>query len=363
MDQSLNGYGVFYDLCLSEKARCRNVSHLSPGCKKYDCILWFCKENRLPETETLDWFEDWLQEHPGKTLAFIGRTYEADLSFWNEVRSSATESSQSTRVRKKIREAETRFQGNFRSKRFSFSPDESETSDDSWFQLTDFDSVFRTETLQGEEKFHSGIAPERLEIVMYGGIEPQGDDWNVLLRANGRCEESNPEENGPETEESEERAPEEKRSEILIAEKKIGNSRLLLVPNGSFLFNYPLINHENRKLAFRFLKELDVEKKRVLFLNAGARVPTRSATARPGNSALLLLQIWPLALIFWQLIFLGIIICFWKWPMFGKVRELPSQSTADFSTHIAAYAQLLNHPGNVHYAKEQIRQFQDSEKS
>lgn len=348
-DSSINGNTVFYDLCRSHNARCRRARAVSPMMKKYDCIIWFCSDNHLPDDDAVQWFENWLKEKPGRTLVFVGRSYEADVLYWEKVVPLAPEEgNQKGRAKLALADARRRLARVFGPPE---RPDQLDSftfqGDDSWFDLKKFDSPLTVTQFEGEERFFSDVDTENMELVLYGGLIPQRDE-NTRILLSGRGYYALDREKSYLSEE-----------ETLIAERRIGESRLIMIPNGSFLLNYPMVNEENRKIAAALLDEISPKGKNVVFLRMGYELQESAGHTPPSIVGLQLLQMWPVSLIFWHMIFIGVLVCFWKWPVFGRARVLQSRQLSDFMMHIDAYAALLERPANVAYAREQLAKFRD----
>ena len=334
IDQSINGNTVFMDMCASEGARCRRTFGLNKQCMKYDCILWFCSDNQNPDDKAVMWFEDWLSEKPGRTLVFVGRSFESDELYWTRMMEIAPKI-EKREIQKKLSEAKSRsslgFGPNLR-RAFEDKPNEK------WFRTKKESErkSFKITELSGNPTFVDGLDPTKTELQLYGEIEPIGNDIQIILSGKPQDDTS---------------------PKVLIAEQKVGQSRILIVPSGTFLLNYPLVNRENRKLAGRFIELLAPRNQKFLFLRMGSNLVERVDMSGPKNPGFILLQFWPICLFFWHLIALGIVVCFWRWPVFGHSRELPPAISADFRQHIEAYAELLKKTADVGFAKEQIDKF------
>jgi hypothetical protein len=58
-----------------------------------------------------------------------------------------------------------------------------------------------------------------------------------------------------------------------------------------------------------------------------------------------------------HLTMLGIVYCIARWPIFGRPRELPADSTADFGKHISALGELLRGTKDAAYAQARLEQY------
>ncbi len=130
-------------------------------------------------------------------------------------------------------------------------------------------------------------------------------------------------------------------------------SKLIVVANGSFLLNEPLVNHEHRKLAGKLIESVGDEPGRLVFLESGPGGPPVDPPG--GGSALArLFGAWPLNVILLHLAVLGIIFCFARWPIFGRPTNPPAESTSDFGKHVDAVSELLRRSHDRAYALDHL---------
>jgi hypothetical protein len=119
-----------------------------------------------------------------------------------------------------------------------------------------------------------------------------------------------------------------------------GDSKLIVVANGSFLLNYPLINHEHRKLAGKLIGEVPEDAK-VVFLEGPDPQVVDQEPEPEAPTGVEMFSIWPMN---WILVHLGILGAFFmlaRWPIFGLPRSPKREAQADFGKHVAALAELL----------------------
>ena len=115
---------------------------------------------------------------------------------------------------------------------------------------------------------------------------------------------------------------------------------MILIANGSFLLNLPLVNHEHRKLAARLVESVG-SAKRIIFLASydGGTVRTKSSNQDDSNqphSMVDIFGIWPLSVILTQWGLVLLLLCFSRWPIFGPPRDPPAPTASDFSRHVNA---------------------------
>jgi hypothetical protein len=132
------------------------------------------------------------------------------------------------------------------------------------------------------------------------------------------------------------------------------DSKVIVIENGSFLLNLPLVNHEHRVLAERLIATVG-SPGRVVFLESGAGGPSIDPTGKP-LGLWRFLAAWPLNVILLQLAVLGIIFCFARWPILGRPKASPVDVTSDFRKHVDAVGRLLRATRNRDYAWRQLGQ-------
>ena len=138
-----------------------------------------------------------------------------------------------------------------------------------------------------------------------------------------------------------------------LARPHWGNSRIIVITNGSWLLNMPLVNHERRKLAGKLIEECHGRK--VVFLESGAN--PYISDGQEGHPFLHAFTVWPLNCILLHLTILGIVYCFSVFPIFGRPQELPSANLADFGKHLTAFGGLLAKSGNAHRARQALKTY------
>ena len=135
--------------------------------------------------------------------------------------------------------------------------------------------------------------------------------------------------------------------DVLVSRIEWKQSQILLIANGSFLLNLPLVNHEHRKLAGHLVNAVGPPRKLVIFLESGAGGPPirEKDPDLDMPTGLEGMVVWPRLLIFLHFALAGILFCFWKFPIFGRPREPDRDSPSDFGTHIQAEAERPCVPG------------------
>ncbi|MCO6455688.1 MAG: hypothetical protein J5I93_10375, partial [Pirellulaceae bacterium] len=162
-------------------------------------------------------------------------------------------------------------------------------------------------------------------------------------------------------------------------------SQILVVANGSFLLNLPLVNHQHRILAGKLVDACG-EPGEVAFLESGAEGLTvfeqEPDTAYPTGAELF--TVWPLGAIALHLVALGILYCFAEFPIFGRPKTQYSltpveagqaaiatvmnlvinvqrpdtpKGQSDFGSHVQALGELLRRGGDTQYAQARLNYY------
>ena len=101
------------------------------------------------------------------------------------------------------------------------------------------------------------------------------------------------------------------------------------------------------------------QQRKVVFIESEAGGPPILDKEPTGGfpTPLDLLKVWPLNAMLLHLAVLGIVVCLARSPIFGRPRELPAESPADFGKHVAALGKLLARTRDRNYAQARIAQY------
>ena len=369
--ESINGTRVFAQMFRQAGYRVSTWTRLSPKIEDFDTIVWAPNSFTPPSEEEREYLEGWLGNEPGRTLIYIGRDYDAEVDYWNTVLPLAPPD-QVMEINRRLARAQSRH-----SEARAKMPDE------------EYARWFITRRGQGRR--------EGSELKSGPGASVDDSDWvrdidvsKTHVVFEGRLDAPLPSD-VPKGEST--KLPD---AEVLLAagdaplvtrvsESAWGDSKIIVVANGSFLLNLPLVNHEHRKIAARLVEECG-EPGNAAFLESG---PTGLAIfdQEPENAYATgaeVFTVWPLGLIVIHLVAAGILFCFIEFPIFGRpkarfhvaaanlasdavvgvlniviVRKTrdPSTSHADFGSHISALGELLQRTGDESYAQARISHY------
>ncbi len=131
---------------------------------------------------------------------------------------------------------------------------------------------------------------------------------------------------------------------------------MIVVANGSFLLNLPLVNHEHRKLAGKLIAAVGPPAQTVVFLESyadGPPIRDKDPVADAVNGWEVFNH-WPTNWILLHLAAVGILFCFARWPIFGRANSVETVSSSDFARHVDALADLLKRSRDRAFAMERI---------
>jgi uncharacterized protein DUF4350 len=320
---SVNGTAVFSGMFEQAGDTVFSWNVLSPRLHaRVDAIVWFPDDFEPPSNEVCTWLEDWLDGNPGRTLIYVGRDFDATSSYWKAVGPLAP-----AKDAQEIQRREKTAWVDFRTARKEIPEDQ----EHAWFTVEKKLNRRNVTTLDGKKEWTQGIDPAKLEIKLNGRFVAS-PDFDLLLEADG---------------------------DVLISRQERLDSQLVVVTNGSFLLNYPLINHEHRKLAGRLIDAVGPPGQTVVFLESSAGGPEildHDPMVGP-PSGLDIFNLWPTNWILIHLSIAGIIFCFARFPIFGRPLEPKADATSDFDKHITALGELLAQSRDTSYAMTRLKHY------
>ncbi|MGD9721945.1 MAG: hypothetical protein AB7O59_10475 [Pirellulales bacterium] len=283
--------------------------------ERVQTVVWVPNDFSAPNEEVCTFFTDWLANDPERTLVYVGRSYDAEPTYWREMATRVAKEQQPL-YRRRVRETRGWVSG--------AGPLPAAELRCDWFRIEP-GKPGRATSIEG--LWSNKLDEDRTEIQACDNLVPLVGCNELLNSTQG-----------------------------LIAWRHTdfenGGGQLIVVANGSFLFNMPQVNHEHRKLAGKLIDEVGPPG-RVVFLASGPGGPPIDPSG--GGSALArLFGAWPLNAILLHSAVLGIIFCFARWPIFGRAKVPPAESTSDFTYHVDAVSELLQRTGDRRYALSKL---------
>jgi hypothetical protein len=324
--ESVNGTHVLSDMFESYGHRVVSWRALSPKLReKADVIVWFSQGFDPPPANVRDWLEAWLREQPDRTLIYVGRDFDAARPYLERVKKGPPPltAGQALEIDALLVESDAEFY-----------PARGRASggDGDWFSIDLKSQPKSVRKLNGSVDWVDGIQPGNLGIELEGRVRP-GVNLNVLL--------------------------EDEQKNLVLGEMEVGDSRIFVVPNGSYLLNLQLLNREHRKLAGRLVEAVG-DDRYVVFLESYTEMPEvldkDPKPEIPGLGRILAQP--PLNTIVFQAILAGLIFAFVRLPIFGVPKTLASTALSDFGRHVTALGELLMLTRDRQYAVGRVLQYQ-----
>jgi hypothetical protein len=323
---SVNGTGVLAELFRRAGHRVSTVAQLYPGVgRRAQCIVHVPDDFMHPDDRATDWVYAWLSQGSNRTYIFVVRDFDAACWYWEQYAAAASGSPAQTAVQQQAAAMRQAF--------------ESERPTDARPLLRTFvvDYALRrrdVRSLDGDPSWWYSVDESKLGIELNGRLRLAplaGGNVDQLLGSQG---------------------------DALVLRRRVGNGQLIVVANGSFLLNLPLVNHEHRKLATRLIDEVGVPGYVVFLEGSGNPVVLDKDPAVRFPSVLSYLDVHPIHYALWHLVLLAVLLLLARFPIFGRPRDDAQRAPGDFGLHVAALGALMARTHDESYARERVLHYQ-----
>lgn len=322
---SVNGTGVLAEMFRGAGHRVTTVTRLYPSLgQRAGCIVHVPDDFQHPDGRAIDWVHDWLWQGFNRTYIFVVHDYDAACQYWEKYAAAATGPSQAA-----VQAQAAAVRQAFESSR--------PTTSEPLFQsfVVDYRLDRRdVRSLGGQRTWCSGVDASKLEIELNGRLRPARfarADVEPILDSLG---------------------------DALVLQQRIGNGRLIIVANGSFLLNLPLVNHEHRKLAARLVDEVGRPRYVVFLEGSGNPVVLDKDPAVRFPSVLAYFDVHPINYALWHLLLLAVLLLLSRFPIFGRPRDDAQRAPGDFGLHVTALGALMARTRDKSYAWQRVLHYQ-----
>jgi len=340
---SVNGTKVLSEMFRESGFHVRSFKNLAPSTMRYDVIVWVPNSSHGPTPEMRSKILHWLDEGEGRTFIYIGREYDASMQYWQEVANKLPEEERFDAARQKALATQQ-----FDESRSGLV----DTEDFQWFQFERFETPRKVNQLSGP--WSKNVKNKKTDIILSSKlVAPDPNKIYDEIIDNGDPAYA--------IEEMETLLDSDQGPIVIRLGNEYNESSAIIINNGSFLLNLPLVNPEHRKLAGQLVEECQTYYggTKVAFLETDGlpRILDADDSSR-GTSGWEWLENWPINLVGFQLAWWLIILCFAMFPIFGRPRSLPRPSSSDFKKHIDSVGELLEDTKDTQYAQERVQQYQ-----
>jgi hypothetical protein len=365
--KSVNGTAVLMEMFKAAGHDVSTSSRFSPRLRKADTIVWAPDDFSPPSREHREYLENWLTEGYGRTVIYIGRDYDGAAEYWRKAAPLAPPE-QASEYQRNLAEAVSQFGR----ERMRLPPDTYAR----WFMQKSGAPRQSITTLQGP--WAAGIDPKKTEIelgVRYD-VPTQADvpknDFQPLPKFETLLASNN----------------EQLATRVTYDSWSAG--QIIVIPNGSYLLNLPLVNSEHRKLAGKLIDECEYDSN-VVFIESGVGgPPIRQSEDEAGKTGFEMFTVYPLGTILLHGIFWLFVVCLCLYPIFGRPRKFygvftpedseastgfftklflhsssavkkkdTSSTTGDFGRHLDALGELFSLTGDREFAIQKLTYYQN----
>lgn len=324
LSESVNGTSVFSEMCKRRGNKVRTWRYLSPWLnEKADVIVWFPDDFEPPTDEVREWLDDWLDADYARTLVYVGRDFDAAPGYWEKHAASAAPKA-AREWQKELTSARAAYSG----RRLRSTAE----IDAGWFRLDPSGQRRDVRSLAGRQDWLNGVDAAQLDMQVSARLLP-ADDADVWLESEGDA--------------------------LVFCEPSEFGQRIVIA-NGSFLLNRPLVNDEHRKLAARLLDEIGTDRSVVFLESRAGGPPIREKDPDQDGIGLQLFGRPPFNWLLLHIAALATFYGFWRFPIFGAPRQAAPASLTDFGRHVEAVGHLMERSGDVQYATQRIAQYRQT---
>lgn len=314
---SLNGTSVFASMLRQRGHELRTAIRLSDELESWaQGIVRFAPYPGPPGRDEAEWYDSWLASDPDRWLIYVVRDFDAESEYWKDVRDGLSEATEPDRradaEEKRVAAVDW----------VSKLPAKAKTAADSrrWFAVdTEWKPPRVCTKLGGSWAQEIDATAAALPL-----HEPLGPDGRViLLEGEGKA--------------------------FVLDKSLIGDRRILVIANGSFLLNEAVVKAARRPLAEWVLEWPKSEHQRIAMVE-GSNI--LAGAAAPPSLWDLLKRLPTLRWIAIQLGLAGLLAALARAPRLGRPRPDPASGADRPAAHAEAIGALLARSGAAREARD-----------
>ena len=324
-------------------------NRISPKIDEFDIVFWFPENVRCPSEGATEAIEKWMDEGYGsKTLVYVGADYRSDEDYYRAIQKRVAPELKAE-AQRLLSEAQLASQN----RKNTWTEDHwgGNTKCD-WFDIEVLKPRKKSNLLTGPMATNANFySPPKLPVEVVMSPKKSTAKWSIesLLAVDG-----------------------ENLVYRLTDNRTYSTNQIIVVQNASFLVNLAAADPDKRAIADQLVAEaisLSEDEDdfgfdfgfgpKILILESEYDIPIRSTDFVNQNSWAWISEE-PLCYIVPHALLWGVLFCFVYFPIFGRPKRLPQQSTSTFRNHIKAIAKQLSRSGDSEHARRTIQQYQES---
>ncbi|MFO0921763.1 MAG: hypothetical protein U0905_04655 [Pirellulales bacterium] len=338
---ALDGLSVVRSYCEHAGHKPHRVLALSERTRNLHAIVWAPNDFEVPSNEAIEWFESWLKEKEGRVLIFIGRDFDALSAYWELAAVRQPPENQPPLLLSRAL-AETKHNWLRHSDRQRLWC--------RWFFYDRKTTPIVREHWKGDWTNHESL--QNAKLTLRDRILPS-DDSNPDLQSKLRSEETKEDDAEEEMDESlvDDATPEPSHpyqySKLMatsdgipfcfrVDHKDWKQGHILVLSQGELTLNWGAVSPAGRALTPKLFESLPVGSHIGFLESSSSPLVLKNSENVPGLKGIELLTVWPLNWITLHGVILGIMLIVAGIPIFGRPRQLHSESTQDFGQHVEA---------------------------
>ncbi len=304
---SLNGTRTFADLLRHQGHTVRSAWSLTePLAGWANVLVRFSTKPGPIDRDEADWYSEWLDGEPGRSLIYVVRDYDAEPEYWDRVVQQLT--SPSDAERRALAQSRRDWAKNWVARLPARAKEPADAED--WFALgPPLAPPVTCKTLGGP--WAVGVDPRQAALPLHEPFKAD-DRERVLLTGDGQV--------------------------LAMDWETESGGRVLVIASGAFLLNLPLVNPARRSLAEQVAAWVGNRSRHVAFVNGP------SVLGNPDADRTLIDLAWEDDRLFWvalHFVLFGLLACLARAPRLGRPRPDPPSDADRPAAHAEALGALL----------------------
>ena len=386
---SINGLGIFEELCNQAGSRCFVTNRLSPRLDKADAIVLVGNTFEPPAKEARDWLEEWLAAKAGRSVIYFGRDFDAEI-YYRQQTLARVPAAERYRAALKLAGAQMKLNTLLMSEISSdvfcrwfqlkihkpqvetrnftgpwaddLEPSQLNSRDATWPVRVVLDPVRRSQR-RDKPKWLAPATGSTIRVPTFDVDSTDAEDAPVF-----RSIWSEYDINDDQTWKEEWSKVPENVSVLLaggdgtplvmkLTSSRYADSQILTLVNAAPLLNGSLVRPHFREVARRLIDSIQPAKRIALLPFNQQGILVSDLEDEDEIAGLSVLTVWPMNIVVAHLAFLGILICLALFPILGRPQGLRRLSLSDFGQHAEAVGRMLQRTGDSSYATRIIAEY------